>query len=331
MPHTKSYFSGPFAPMCEVFVTQRRAMGRQYKQQAMLLRMFDNFSKSYNIRDFTIPQELASAWSRKRPNEAESSRYSRVGEMLRFAEFLSRQGYPSYLPQIKTSRKSLHVPYIFTAREIDLILNYVSSLEPTNASPVMHLSLPTIIKILYGSGLRISEALALQVRDVDLDRGVLHIRRGKNDRERLVPLSTSLAEICRAYAAQALKGVNDFAPFFFNRRREPYSAGFFGKHFRQILWEVGIPYRGKDRGPRLHDLRHTFVCHRLNKWADENADLNAMLPVLSAYLGHSNLNSTYYYLKLTAEVYPNITSALEAKVGHIFPEINHLIGETAHD
>ncbi len=331
MPYTKSYFSGPFAPMCEMFVTQRRALGRQYKQQAMLLRMFDNFSKSYSIQEFTIPQELASAWSRKRPNEAETSRYSRVGEMLRFAEFLSQQGYPSYLPQIKISRKSLHVPYIFTVKEIDLILSYVSSLKPTNASPAMHLSLPAIIKILYGSGLRISEATALQVRDVDLDRGVLHIRQGKNDHERLVPLSTSLAEICRAYAVQALEGASDSAPFFFNRKHESYTAGGFGKRFRQILWEVGIPYRGKDRGPRLHDLRHTFVCHRLNKWVEENADLNALLPVLSAYLGHTNLTSTYYYLKLTAEVFPHITSALEARVGHIFPEMNYLIGEAAHD
>ncbi len=330
MSDTGSYFSGPFAPMCEAFVVQKRATGLQYKQQAMLLRMFDNFSKSYHVQDFKITQEVALAWSKKRPNEAETTRYSRVGEMLRFREFLNNQGYPSFLPPTKISPKRLHVPYIFTRAEIDLILNYVSNLKPTNLSPMMHLSLPAIIKILYGSGLRISEVLALQVRDVDLDRGILHIKHGKNDRERLVPMSTSLTQVCRSYAAKALCKKKASSPFFFKRNHERYNADF-GDRFRQVLWEVGIPYYGKDRGPRLHDLRHTFVCHRLNKWVEENVDLNAMLPILSAYLGHCNLTSTYYYLRLTAEVYPNITSTLESKVGHVFPEIVLEAGDESYD
>lgn len=324
MSISNTYFTGPFAPMCDAFVTQMRSLGRAYKQQAMLLRMFDNFSKGYSIQGFTITEEIASAWSRKRPNEAESTRYSRVGEMLRFARFLERQGHSSFPVSVKIPRKSSHLPYIFSSGEISRIFDYTSALKPSPASRLMHRSIPTVIKILYGCGLRISEVFALQVRDVDLENGILHVRHGKNDHERLVPMSATLTEICRAYAAQVLIDADGFTPFFFNRKNEPCSPGDFGRRFRQIIWEVGIPYYGKDRGPRLHDLRHTFVCHRLNSWAKEKADLNALLPVLSAYLGHANLTSTYYYLRLTAEVYPDITSTLEARLGHIFPEINHL-------
>src|SRR3546814_17526946 len=74
MSTSKTYFTGPFAPMCDAFVTQMRSLGRAYKQQAMLLRMFDNFSKGYRIQGFTITEELASAWSKKRPSRSENRR-----------------------------------------------------------------------------------------------------------------------------------------------------------------------------------------------------------------------------------------------------------------
>lgn len=121
MSISNSYFTGPFAPMCDAFVTQMRSLGRAYKQQAMLLRMFDNFSNGYSIQGFTIAEELASAWSRKRPNESESTRYSRVGEMHRFARFLERQDHSSFLLSAKIPRKSSHLPYIFSSGEIGRI------------------------------------------------------------------------------------------------------------------------------------------------------------------------------------------------------------------
>lgn len=126
-----AYFTGPFAPMCDAFVTQMRSLGRAYKQQAMLLRMFDNFSKGYSIQGFTITEELASAWSKKRPNEAESTRHSRVGEMHRFARFLEGQGHSTFLVPGKIPRKSLHHPYIFSSGEISRIFDYTSALKRT--------------------------------------------------------------------------------------------------------------------------------------------------------------------------------------------------------
>ena len=323
---TTFYFSGPFAPMCELFVSQKRATGCKYEQQAKLLRMFDNFSKNYPVNDFVITEELALAWSKKRPNEAEITRYGKIGEMQRFANFLVAQGYPSYLPPLHLKPQRLHVPYIFTHEEMRRIFNYLDNLKPTSASPVMHLSIPLLIRMLYGCGLRISEAIALRMADVDLERGVLHIRHGKNERERLVPMSGSLTAICQNYATQALFGMKGNVPFFYNRRKEPYSKNDFGKRFRSILWDVGIPYYGKERGPSLHDLRHTFACHRLNKWVEEDTDINAMLPVLAAYLGHSSITGTHYYLRLTAEVYPHIISKIEVKLGSIFPQLTDLQG-----
>lgn len=86
----KLFFTGPFAPICESYVAQKRASGLDYNQQAKLLRMFDNFCKGYEIKDYTITKEIASAWSKKRPNEADATRFSRVSEMQRFSQYLCR-------------------------------------------------------------------------------------------------------------------------------------------------------------------------------------------------------------------------------------------------
>ena len=88
----KPFFTGPFAPICESYVAQKRASGLDYNQQAKLLRLFDNFCKDYEIQSYTITKEIALTWCKKRPNEADATRYSRVSEMQRFAQYLCKQG-----------------------------------------------------------------------------------------------------------------------------------------------------------------------------------------------------------------------------------------------
>ncbi|MCL6558222.1 MAG: tyrosine-type recombinase/integrase [Firmicutes bacterium] len=314
-------FTGPFAPMCEQFVAQKRAFGSDYTQQEKLLHMFDNFSKAYPVDSFVISEALALAWCQKRPNEADLTRYNRIMEMQRFARFLIDQGYPSYLINFCPAKNSTHTPYIFTKDEIHRIFEVVDSLEPCASVPSRHLVMPILLRLLYGCGLRISEALALRIADVDLENGVLHIRHGKNGRERLVPMSPSLIKRCAAYAQIVLAEKGSDAYFLFRMANQPYSRSGIGKAFRGFLWDAGIPYLGKDRGPSVHDLRHTFVCHRLNQWAADGADLNAVLPVLSKYLGHTSVSATGWYLRLTAEAYPDVIQAMEHFSADVFPNV----------
>jgi len=320
-------FTGPFAPMCEQFVAQKRAFGIDYTQQEKLLHMFDTFSKTYPVEPFIIDEALALAWCQKRPNEADLTRYNRIMEMQRFARFLIDQGYPSYLISFRPAKNSTHTPYIFTKEEIHRIFKTVDVLKPCASVPYRHLVMPILLRLLYGCGLRISEALALRVADVDLENGVLHIRHGKNGRERLVPMSPSLTKRCAAYAQSVLTGKSPDAYFFFRTANQPYSRSGIGKAFRGFLWDAGIPYLGKDRGPSIHDLRHTFVCHRLNQWAAHGVDLTAELPVLSKYLGHTSVSATAWYLKLTAEAYPEVIQAMDRLSADIFPtlgEVNNI-------
>lgn len=325
------YFTGPFAPLCELFVTQKRAAGLKYGQQAILLRMFDNFCKDYDIQNYTITEELALAWCKLRPNEKEVFRHSRVGEMQRFSIFLAKQGYPSYILPGLPKNSELHSPYIFSEDEIRRLFERLDALEPTNSSPIRHLALPLLIRMLYGCGLRISEALSLLKSDVDIAKGIVHIRHGKNDHERIVPMSLSLSEVCKDYALEVHSDTPEDAPFFYTKARAPYTRSTIRKQFRGFLWDIGIPYRGKDFGPRVHDLRHTFVCHNIRCWTEKGIPIQQMLPILSKYIGHTSISSTQWYLRLTPEIYPHLREICERELGGMYANIPDFCQEVDDD
>jgi len=314
-------FTGPFAPMCEAFVKQRRALGASYNGQIWVLRRFDNLAKNFDIQDFTITRELAGAWMEKSPNESGSYHSVRLYTIWHFADFLVQQGCDSYWRRFKLRKNSTHVPYVFTKDELRQIFAALDKMEHSPCSPQKHIMFPVLYRMLYGCGLRISDALHLTLGDVNLGNQMLHIQSGKNDKERLVPMSNSLTCYCSRLIKELHSDHDKSHMLFFNRDGKPYGVSNIQKHFRTLLWDVGIPYCGRDLGPRLHDLRHTFVCHRLNDWAKSGFDLMTGLPVLSKYLGHENIAGTQWYLKLTAEAYPDILEKMNALTSHVFPEV----------
>lgn len=91
--------------------------------------------------------------------------------------------------------------------------------------------------------------------------------------------------------------------------------------FRELLLQAGIPHAGRGNGPRIHDVRHTFACHTLQEADKHHVDLYAALPVLSTYMGHESIQATSQYLRMTAEIYPNITDAVNALCSYIIPEV----------
>jgi len=109
--------------------------------------------------------------------------------------------------------------------------------------------------------------------------------------------------------------------FFLKRDRTAIAANTVYKNFRKILWKSGTSHGGKGRGPRLHDFRHTFAVHSLNQMVQKKVELYCALPILSTYLGHASIAATERYVRLTAEVYPEILSTVSATCAYIFPEV----------
>ena len=100
---------------------------------------------------------------------------------------------------------------------------------------------------------------------------------------------------------------------------KPITIGNVYKNFRKFLWRAGISHGGRGSGPRVHDFRHSFAVHCLKKWTEREMDLMVYLPVLKTYLGHDSFEETAYYLRLTADVFPNITLRLETRYPEIIP------------
>ena len=173
--------------------------------------------------------------------------------------------------------------------------------------------------MLYGCGLRISEAVNLKLNDVDLKQGTLFIRDTKFGKERMVPMAETLTKRCRLYSG-IIHNFESCNAFFFP---SPYGGHYKGstiyKLFRGVLWKAGISHSGK--GPRLHDIRHSFSVHCLKKWVSNEEDITNLLPYLSAYLGHVDLRGTQHYLRLTADLYPEIIASVEQNFSSLIPEV----------
>jgi integrase len=178
--------------------------------------------------------------------------------------------------------------------------------------------MPEIFRLLYCCGMRVSEVLHLKFSDVNLDAGILTIRKSKFNKDRLVPLAPTMTARLRKYASGL--GQDRSSPVFFSKADgKPYSKGTIYYFFRQLLWKCSIPHGGRGKGPRLHDLRHSFAVHRLESWYRKGVDLGVKLPLLAAYMGHKNLISTQFYLQLTPEIFPNIVNRFEQFAGHVIP------------
>ena len=315
-----SYLSA-LAPHLHQFVEEKRALGCRYRSQAKMLVTFDRFLLECATISPDLPKAVIDAWACRRPHESISTLQNRISLVRQVCLFLLRRGFAPYLPgtHLGPKGRTSFVPYVFTQEQVSRFLAAADQIRPSLYSPRRTVVFPLLFRLLYGCGLRVSEARHLQIRDLDLARGVLTIREAKFRKDRLVPVAPSLSARLRSYASRYLRGrrLDDWvfpAPY-----GGPFAHQTIHSAFRQLLWAGKISHGGRGQGPRLHDLRHTFAVHRLMRWYREGVDLGVALPVLATYLGHDSLSGTQRYLRLTAEMYPDLIAALQARFGEVIP------------
>jgi len=324
MPSSKPrVFKSALAPLMEQFVSEKRAVGYRYHTGAYLLMQFDRFLVHEAPSDETLTGTAARKWLAKGPLESGASQQHRFSVVRQFARFLCRLGHPAYVPDrsLWAKHDKAFSPRILTHTEVRRLLREADRLTPTARSPLRHLVMPEVFRLLYGCGFRVSEVLKLRVTDVDLNRGILTVRDSKFGKDRHVPPALPLVSRLRSYDA-----VMDARPadafFFPSDSGGSWPPGSVYALFQQLLLRCGIPHGGRGKGPRLHDLRHTFAVHTLIRWYREGADLGAKLPVLAAYLGHGSIAGTQHYLHLTAELYPQVMERVNQTFADVIPRRN---------
>ncbi len=206
------------------------------------------------------------------------------------------------MPEPIRCKVSSRLPYIYSTTEISVLLAKASKLPPN--SSLLPYTYNTLFGLLYTTGIRIGEALAVNLADVYLSRQRLHIRDGKFHKARWVPLSPSTCNMLRNYIDKrvaVLASASD-DPMFISLRKNRLAHSTVYSTLQRLLKECGIHTRN-GMGPRIHDFRHTFAVHRLLSWYREGRDVNAMLPALSTYMGHVDVSSTHIYLHSTPELF----------------------------
>jgi len=315
-----SAFSSALAAWLRDFVLEKRAVGYRYIGEQFLLERLDRHIIQSGHKEASLPRSVLDAWLARTAHESPKTQLARVTVARQLGRFLQQQGVLVELPPTQPRRLpgNRYLAHIFSREEVTRMFAAIDKIPIDGRAPQRHLVMPTLFRVLYACGLRLGEALRLRVSEVDLDEGVLTIRQGKFRKDRLVPMSPSLLDYLRRYHDEMGKREPDTL-FFAAGHGGIYSRYTLYSTFRWMLRTAKIPHGGRGRGPRLHDMRHTFAVRRLEAWFREGVDLNAKLPVLSTYLGHESMAGTQRYLQLTAELYPDLAKRLECSFGPSTP------------
>lgn len=311
------------APCIVDFVEQKRALGNKYNAGVEVFNGFDRFCNEQKLNSPTISKELLSLWEEKRSHENETTQLIRISYVRQLCKYLHNNGYdvPStFHPAPKKSQE--FTPYIFTKNELERLFSAADATEASPVSPLRHLVMPVLFRLIYTCGLRVSEATHLKVSDVDLNQGMMTVYGAKGDKDRMVGISDSMLEYMRNYRANPLVTGFDSEYFFPSSDGGFYDDSTIYDNFRKYLFKAGIPHRGRGKGPRVHDLRHSFAVHVLNKWSSEEKDMYTCLPILRVYLGHSRLTATEKYLRLVPDAYDELTNPFKDRFQKITEALN---------
>lgn len=318
-------FKSSFAHLLQDFLNLKRSLGYKYNGSAYVLHNIDRYIRDNNPGILSISKELALAWCAKRPNEADRTWYGRGVIFREFAVYLIDNGIDAYVPARPKHPTDSYVPYIFTHDEIGKLFEGADNLRLEKLEMRSAIfAMPVLLRFLYGTGLRVSEAMSLKNKNVNLTTKTILVTNCKSGKDRLIPISDTLAKVCQTYLHYRgmLNIESDENGYFFvsiNGNRLYQTIVY--RWYRVCLENAGIAFLGKSHGPRVHDLRHTFAVHSMASMADSGMDLYVSLPILSTYMGHDSLKSTEYYVRLTAEVFPTIVHNQEIDNIDIFPNI----------
>jgi integrase/recombinase XerD len=316
----KIQLHSPLSELMEKFIQEKQAWGYRYKRESHELIRLDRYLCQTGLQSPELPRNIVDKWTSKQVHEKPSNQRLRTIRIRQFALYLRRQGVNAYVPESFKAvvKRAEFMPYIFSHQQISGILRAADRTSLDTRSPMRHLIIPEVFRLLYFCGMRVSEVLNLKFSDVDLSAGILTVRESKFNKDRLVPMAPSMMVRLRKYRSFLPEG-DSSSIFFPTPNGNPYRKETVYHFYRQLLWKCGIPHGGRGRGPRLHDIRHSFAAHKLASWYRQGADLGVKLPVLAAYMGHKNLVSTQWYLHLTPEIFPDIINRSEQFAGHVIP------------
>lgn len=320
------------APYMDALIRIKESCGFIVISTKWTYKEFDEFTLQYGLSEPVITKDLIGNWAKSRTNDCARTFYGKCSRLAALARYMNERGIKSYImPLPKCENDRGFTPYIFTVEQIQAIFQESDNiLRESRRKDDPIIAVPCLIRLLYSTGMRITEAISLRNEDVDLQRNILKVGTwcsAKNGEERLVPICSSLKDNLLRYihyrSMLPLQGISDEnRPFFIKLNGTALSSANAYHWFRKIYTKCGIEYRGDRFGPRVHDLRHTMATHSLAQMVKEGLDIYAALPLLAACLGHKSLHATEGYVRLTCNEYPELLEQCSSLNNFIYTQEN---------
>ena len=290
------------------------------------LLVFDKYLVQMGVSQKELPEKVVSGWMQSLA-VCKRTLVNKVTLIRLFVKYLHSIGMKAFIPEIPKSANN-YVPYLFSDDEIKSIFESADNIAVVGSRascPHMKLEIPMVLRMLFGCGLRISEALSLKVGDIDFDGGILIMKHTKGNKQRLVPMHESLTAMLQQYClAMGLTGKLESPLFPSSEHNISMQKYVVHDKFSHILRETDIALKEKakrERGPCLHCFRHVFAFKSFAQAERNGRTVDDSVPYLSTYLGHETLNETAKYLKFSSDLFPDALERFEDYTLDIFPEV----------
>lgn len=316
-------FSSALAPYIQGLLDQKRSLGYKYDTEEYVLRSLDRYWAEANGASAHVTRESLLGWMEKKPTEDVASRSSRISVARQLALYMNGIGQDAYVPVDKyiKSHPAIHV---LSNAEICGLFEAIDSYEPWRSSPeVIRLGqeYKVLFRLILTTGLRRSEAVSIKIQDVSWAAGAITIRGAKGRKDRLVYMAGDMMALGREYLHYLCSTLGCEPAWLFPSAdmTAHISGGSLAHHFRKF-WDMTPFAPVCEKAPTIHALRHTYVVQRMNRWMEQGADLQVMMPYLSRQLGHTSTNETFYYYHQVMDAFRTIQQK-DTLASKVLPEV----------
>lgn len=312
-------FFGPFKDEIFEYYQYKINLGYTFKSDLNKLKVFDKYTNKVNSKEFNL--QLIYDFLDKRVDISANSKASYASVLRGFIKYLYNNQKCNFLLPIKLyKRERVKIPHIFCYDELDKIFNTLEKFYPDDKFKNECIYL--IIYLLLCTGMRISECLNIKLSDIDINTRAITLYNTKNKVDRRIILKDNVFNKLYNYINEYSYIIDgNSEKFIFIRHNfKKYNRSDIGSIFRKVLYYSKI----ESKGITLHSFRHTFCVYSYKKILKTGKDYYNYIMSLSAYVGHKNFLSTEYYLRLTAELYPEIRTIINNYTGSIIKKMEEL-------
>jgi len=316
----KRSLTSSIGPQIERFLEFKRSQGLKYDTAKYYLSKLDDYWAA-NGYDNNFSKEHIHGWFIRGELENPDTHNFRTSYLREFGRFLQSQGYNDayIIPTGLSKRGPKYMPYLLSEDNIERLFKTCDRITPQKENPGKPLVLPAYFRFLYCCGVRTGEARLLKTDDVNLVQGHADIINTKGGKCRRLFLSNELIKLLDEFDSKISSYYPSRTYFFPYKDNAPYSSQAISRAFNKLWSDAGLSTECNPK-PRAYDFRHHFAFANINRWVENGINVNGMLPYLMNYMGHSSIDSTFYYIHLIPEffgVYSEMTKALECMIPEV--------------